>query len=159
MYFPGTALMYLPVIWLHLPYYAATLTAAGLCAGLFYLIVADVLDGALALLAVLILLGQGIFRLDAIMLLSQIPVLLLGLTMTLAWLRWRREKTVGMAGAAGAAARMGRHHPAGGCVLFCNRHRRGDGDGFMEPAGADVVEERGDCCRGGGAVSMPATGV
>lgn len=90
MYFPGTAILFAPTIWLGLPYYVGTLTAAGLCAGLLYLIVAEILDGAMALLAVAFMLSEGIFRLDAIMLLSQIPLLLLGLTMTFAWLRWRK---------------------------------------------------------------------
>jgi hypothetical protein len=94
MYFPGAALMFVPAVWLHLPYFVATLTAAGLCAGLLFLIVTEILDGAMALLAVLILLSEATFRLDAIMLLSQIPVLLLGLTMTWSWLRWRRSAMV-----------------------------------------------------------------
>ncbi|MDP9174742.1 MAG: hypothetical protein M3O30_12865 [Planctomycetota bacterium] len=104
MYFPGTAMMYVPVIWLHLPWVVATLAAGGLCAGLFYLVLTEMLDGAMALIAVLVLLSMGIFRLGAIMLLSQIPVLLLGLLMTFAWLQWRERREWAWMALLGAAA-------------------------------------------------------
>jgi hypothetical protein len=88
MYFPGAAIIYVPALLLHLPYYIAPLAASGICAALLYLIIADILDGASALLAVLILLSMGMFRMMSIMLMAQTPTLLLGLTMTWAVLRW-----------------------------------------------------------------------
>jgi hypothetical protein len=92
MYFPGAAMMYVPALLLHLPYYIAPLAASGLCAALLYLILTEILDGASALLAVLILLSMGMFRMMSIMLMAQIPTLVLGLMMTWAVLQWRRGK-------------------------------------------------------------------
>jgi Dolichyl-phosphate-mannose-protein mannosyltransferase len=91
MYFPGAAIMYVPALLLHLPYYIAPLLASGICAALLYLIITEILDGSSALLAVLILLSMGMFRMMSIMAMSQTPTLLLGLTMTWSLLRWRRE--------------------------------------------------------------------
>jgi hypothetical protein len=104
MFSPGTALMFVPAIWLHLPYYVGPLIASGLCVGAIYLIVADVLDGVLACLAALLLIAFSLFRMLSIMFLSQAPVLLLGMIMTLAYLRWRRQRRWGWAALLGAAA-------------------------------------------------------
>ncbi|MGD0463359.1 MAG: glycosyltransferase family 39 protein [Tepidisphaeraceae bacterium] len=90
MYFPGAAMMYVPALLLHLPYFIAPLAASGLCAALLYLIFTDILDGASALLAVLILLSMGMFRMMSIMLMAQTPTLLLGLAMIWSVLHWRR---------------------------------------------------------------------
>jgi 4-amino-4-deoxy-L-arabinose transferase-like glycosyltransferase len=75
---------------LHLPYHIAPLAASGICAALLYLIITEILDGSSAILAVLILLSMGMFRMMSIMAMSQTPTLLLGLTMTWSLLRWRR---------------------------------------------------------------------
>ncbi len=91
MYFPGAAIMYVPALLLHLPYFIAPLVASGICAALLYLIFTEILDGASGILAVLILLSMGMFRMMSIMLMAQTPTLLLGLAMTWAVLRWRRE--------------------------------------------------------------------
>jgi hypothetical protein len=104
MYFPGTALMYVPIIWLRLPYYVGPLIVYGLSAGILYLIVAELLDGGSAMLTVLLLLSLRIFRMTSIMFLAQGPVLLLGLVMTYACLRWRRNRSWGWAALLGAAA-------------------------------------------------------
>ena len=50
MYFPGTAIMYVPALLLHLPYIVAPLAASGLCAAMLYLIFTEILDGASAIL-------------------------------------------------------------------------------------------------------------
>jgi hypothetical protein len=89
MYFPGAAMMYVPALLLHLPYYVAPLVASGACAALLYLVFTEILDGGSALLAVLILLSMGMFRMMSIMLMAQTPTLLLGLGMTYAVLKWR----------------------------------------------------------------------
>jgi len=91
MYFPGAAMMYVPALLLHLPYYVAPLAASGVCAALLYLVFTEILDGASGLLAVLILLSMGMFRMMSIMLMAQTPTLLLGLAMTWAVLQWRRK--------------------------------------------------------------------
>ena len=86
-----------------MPFYAGPLIAAGLCVGLFYLIVGELLDGECACLAVILLLGIGMFRLMAVSLLSEMPMLLMGLAMVFAYLRWRQHFSVGWALALGAA--------------------------------------------------------
>jgi hypothetical protein len=92
MYFPGAAIMYVPALLLHLPYTVSTLAASGLCAAMLYLILTDILDGASAILGVLMLLALGMFRIMSIMVMSQIPMLLLGLVMTWTALQWSREE-------------------------------------------------------------------
>jgi hypothetical protein len=104
MYFPGAALMFVPTVWLHLPYYAGPLAASGLAAGALYLVIAEVLDGASGLLAVLLLLSLWRFRMLSIMMMSQPPALCLGLIMTFAWLRWRINHHWGWALLGGAAS-------------------------------------------------------
>jgi hypothetical protein len=91
MYFPGMAILFVPVLLLHLPYIVATLAASGLCAAMLYLILTDILDGASAILGVLMLLSMSMFRLMSIMLMAQIPMLLLGLVMTWAAIQWRQN--------------------------------------------------------------------
>lgn len=104
MYFPGAAMMYVPALLLHLPYFVAPLAASGLCAAMLYLIFTEILDGACGLLAVLILLSMGMFRMMSIMLMSQTPTLLLGLVMTWALMRWRNGRKSGWLIILGAAA-------------------------------------------------------
>jgi hypothetical protein len=99
MYFPGAAMMYVPALWLGLPYYAGPLAVSGLCAVMIYLVFSELLDGACALLAVLILLclpcapvQASMFRMLSIMPMAQTPALLLGLIMTWGVLRWRKDR-------------------------------------------------------------------
>jgi hypothetical protein len=91
MYFPGAAMMYAPALALHLPYVVGPVMASGLCAALVYLVFCEVLDGASALLAVLLLLSLPMFRMMSIMLMAQTPTLLLGLVMTWSVLKWRKR--------------------------------------------------------------------
>jgi hypothetical protein len=101
---PGTALLMLPGHWLHLPYWLTPLLAAGAVVGLLYRIVAEMFDGALGLLAALLLLGVSAFRWQALTAMSQVPILLAGLSLTWAWLTWRRGRRPGWAWAIGALA-------------------------------------------------------
>jgi Dolichyl-phosphate-mannose-protein mannosyltransferase len=91
MYFPGAAMLFAPALILHLPYVVAPLAASGLCAAMIYLVISELLDGSSGILAVLILLSMGMFRMMSIMLMAEIPILLFGLTMTFAFLRWRKR--------------------------------------------------------------------
>jgi hypothetical protein len=91
MYFPGAAMMYVPALWLHLPYLAGPLAVAGLAAAFLYLVISEILDGASGILAVLFLLSLKLFRVMSVTVMSQIPMLLLGLVMTWATLRWRQK--------------------------------------------------------------------
>ncbi|HTL28250.1 MAG TPA: hypothetical protein VL282_03475 [Tepidisphaeraceae bacterium] len=91
IYFPGTALMYAPSIWLKLPAWMLPLVFSGICVGLTYRIVCELVDGAAGILAAILILGTGEFRRIAIMNLGQPPSLLLGLMVIWAYLHWRRS--------------------------------------------------------------------
>jgi hypothetical protein len=90
MYFPGTALLYVPTAWLGLPFWTMPLAASAACVGLFYRLVYELIDGVYAAVAVIALLGLTKFRALSLMLFSQTPMLLFGLLLMLAYLRWRR---------------------------------------------------------------------
>jgi hypothetical protein len=92
VYFPGAAMMYVPQVWLHLPSPAGPLAVAGLCAGMLYLMIGEALDGGSALLGVLLLLSLRLFRILSILFIAQLPMLLLGLTMTFATLQWQKDR-------------------------------------------------------------------
>ena len=108
---PGTALLLVPAHWLHLPYWLVPLLEAGVAAGLLYRVVTEFFDGALGLLAVLLLLGVSDFRWQALTAMSQIPVLLAGLLLVWAWIKWRSAP-----GPAGRGDRraggLGGHYPS-----------------------------------------------
>jgi hypothetical protein len=89
IYFPGTAIMYAPFVWLHLPFWWMPLIVASLCVGMCYLVTTRVIDGVAGLLAALLLLSLQWFRYVAFMVMSQPVMLLLGLSMVWAWLHWR----------------------------------------------------------------------
>jgi hypothetical protein len=101
---PGTALLLVPAHWLHLPYWLTPLLAAGAVVGLLYLIVTELFDGVAGLLAALLLLGVSAFRWQALTAMSHVPVLLLGLALTRAWLKWRDGMRPRWAWAIGALA-------------------------------------------------------
>jgi hypothetical protein len=88
MYFPGAAMMFVPALWLHLPWFVGPLAASGLCVALVYLTLAEVLDGASGILGVLMLVSIGVFRMISTMAMANAPALALGLAMTYAALRW-----------------------------------------------------------------------
>jgi len=92
MYFPGTALMYAPTVWLHLPFWVLPVIAAGACVGLTYRLITELIDGVAGMLAALMMTSLPAFRSLSLMLLSQTPMLLLGLLLIWAWLRWRTER-------------------------------------------------------------------
>lgn len=98
LYFPGAALLYVPTIWLGLPTWFMPALVAGAIVGLSYRVIAELIDGSAGLLAALVLVTLEYFRVYSVLLTSHEPVLLLGLAMTWAWLRWRQ--------AVGANARL-----------------------------------------------------
>jgi hypothetical protein len=107
MYFPGTALAEVPVIWLGLPYWVSPVLCAAAAAGFFYSIAAEMFDGAMALLATLLLVGRPIFGEVALMLVSEMPTLLALLITIWAWLRWRKKRDLRWAALIGAAVGWG----------------------------------------------------
>src|SRR5688500_786114 len=104
IYFPGSALMYAPGVWLGLPPWVMPVIVSGLATGLAYLLATRLIDGVAGLLVVLLLLACQWFRLNATLVMSQPPMMLLGLGMLLAWLRWRETKDVKWAALIGACA-------------------------------------------------------
>jgi hypothetical protein len=103
-YFPGTALMYVPTIWLHLPTWVLPVLAAGSVVGLVYRILTELIDGAAGALGALWVVSLSWFRMASILLMSQIPALLLGLIMLWAWLHWRKTRRPAWLLLIGAAA-------------------------------------------------------
>jgi len=89
IYFPGTALLYTPLVWTHLPVWLGPIFISGASVWLLYRIVTELLDGQGGVLAILLLLGISRFRMLSTMILSQLPVMFLGLLMVWGWLCWR----------------------------------------------------------------------
>jgi hypothetical protein len=104
MYFPGAAMMMAPTFWLGVPYFLAPLAESGLCAAMLYLVITEVLDGASGILAAILLVSVGSFRMMSIMAMANTPSLLLGLTMTFAYLNWRQRRGTGWLILLGAAS-------------------------------------------------------
>ncbi len=88
-YFPGTALLHVPGIWLGLPPWITSLLVAAIVAGLLFRVVVELLNGPAALAAVLLLWTDGRYRTLSIMTLAQMPLLMWGLAATVAWLKSR----------------------------------------------------------------------
>jgi hypothetical protein len=103
-YFPGTALMYAPTIWLHWPTWVLPVVASGAIVGLLYRLITDLVDGAAGLLTAMLMASLSWFRMLSILLFSQVPMLLLGLLLFWAWLRWREKQRAGWLIAIGAFA-------------------------------------------------------
>ena len=93
MQFPGTSMLYVPGIWLHLPYWVTSIAIAGASLGLFYYIIAQLIDGIAGILAAMMLLGVLEFRYLSVMVLSNPAVLVLGLLTLCAWIRWRMHQS------------------------------------------------------------------
>ena len=125
-YFPGTALLYVPGIWLGLPPYVTSVLVAAVVAGLLFHVAVGLLDGPAAVAAVLLLWTDGRYRTLSVMTLAQMPLLMWGLAATVAWLRWR----------------VGRAHrwalAIGGCLGMAAITRPLDALCFAIPIGLDV---------------------
>ena len=103
-YFPGTAMLYAPAVWLHWPTWVMPVLSAGAVVGLMYRVVTDLVDGVAGALAALWITSLSWFRMLSILLMSQVPELLFGLLMVWAWLRWRSSRRAGWLLLIGAAA-------------------------------------------------------
>ena len=88
-YFPGTALLYVPGIWLHLPPWITSLVIAAVVAGLLAYIVTKMIDGVAGVVAVILLLSCQMFRELSLMVMAQTPLLMYGLLAVVFWLQWR----------------------------------------------------------------------
>ena len=104
IYFPGTALMNVPGVWLGQASWFMPVLLAALAVALSYRVAAELVDGLAGLLVSLLILSTELFRVHSTMVMAQIPVMLLGLLMAWAWLRWRRERSSQWAATVGAFA-------------------------------------------------------
>lgn len=104
IYFPGAALMNVPGVWLRQPSWFMPVFLAALAIAMSYRVTAELVDGSAGLMAALLILSSNLFRVHSTMVMAQIPVMLLGLLMAWAWLRWRCEHRFRWAVAVGAFA-------------------------------------------------------
>jgi hypothetical protein len=107
IYFPGTAMVYAPAMLLHAqPWIVAVLIAAA-AVGMTYRVTTELTDGLLGCLAALMLVSLTRFRHLSVMVMSHPLMLLLGLLMVWAHLRWRGgRRRPGWAVVIGAIAGM-----------------------------------------------------
>ncbi len=92
IYFPGTAILYVPSIWLGWPAWLMPVMTAAAVVGLLYRIVTEMVDGVAGALSAVLLVSLSWFRMLSVMLMSQVPLMLMGLLMLWAWLRWRENR-------------------------------------------------------------------
>jgi hypothetical protein len=90
--FPGSSIFFVSAIWLHVPTWIIPVLIAGAIVGLIYRIVTELTDGVGGFVAAMLVVSLSWFRMLSIMLMSQLPVLLLGLVMMWAYLRYRRRR-------------------------------------------------------------------
>jgi hypothetical protein len=92
IYFPGTALLTAPTIWIGAPFWLMPWLAASGAAAIFFLIAAELFGPTFGILGFLTLIGLYLYRYVAFMLLSEMPLLLANMIVIWAWLRWRQKK-------------------------------------------------------------------
>ncbi|HEV8606538.1 MAG TPA: hypothetical protein VGQ99_14285 [Tepidisphaeraceae bacterium] len=92
IYFPGAALLFVPEIWLHLPLITFPICAAGAAVGLTYWILARLIDPVSALVGALLMISVQMLRMASIMVMSNVPVLLMGLLLIFSFMHWQRER-------------------------------------------------------------------
>ncbi len=100
-YFPGTALFYVPGVWLKLAPWATSTTIAGLAMAMLYLVITRLIDGVSGLLAVLLALSLHELRGISVMTMSHPVMLLLLLSTIWAYLRWCERSSIRWAAAIG----------------------------------------------------------
>jgi hypothetical protein len=94
IYFPGTALVLTPGVWLGLKFWVIPAIVCGAAVGLLYRVVAELLDGVSGILAALLLLSLTEFRYVSLTVMSHGMMVFWGLALVWAWLKWRRAPTV-----------------------------------------------------------------
>ena len=73
IYFPGTAMLHVPGVWLGLPTWVTPVVIAGAVVGMTYRVVSELLDGVAGLLAAMILLANSSFRVFSTVAMAQLP--------------------------------------------------------------------------------------
>lgn len=95
MYFPGTAMLLTPGVWLGLPTWMMPLLLSGGAVAMAFRLFRELIDGAAGLVAAVMFVGLSLLRMLSVMSLSAVPALLLGMLVVYAWLRWRRQRGSG----------------------------------------------------------------
>jgi hypothetical protein len=90
--FPGTAFFYVPALWLHVTPWKWAIGLAAATVGLFYRVVAEMVDGLAGLLAAAMLGMLSMLHYISTMVLAQTPLLFLALAAIWAYLRWRQSQ-------------------------------------------------------------------
>ena len=90
IYFPGTALLLTPTVWFGLPYWFMPAIYSAAAVGLLYRVLTEAFDGVAGVLGAMLLLSSALFREVALLPMSHNVMLMLALSATYAWLRWRR---------------------------------------------------------------------
>lgn len=104
MYFPGTALAYAPSVWLGAPPWMFSFLFAALSVGMMYRVLAELVDESSGLMGAFLLIGAIQFRRLSTMVMSHMLMLLMGLVLTWAFLRWRETKSLKWAAVCGMVA-------------------------------------------------------
>lgn len=146
MYFPGSAMVYAVGLLLHWPHWVIPMLIAAACVAMLYRVVAETVDGLSGLLAALWLVSLLWFRHHSTMYMSHPVLLLIGLMMFWAYLRWRRSNRlmwallIGMIAGFGAITRpadaLCYAAPIGIAMLYALRGRR---LGFLAATGVIIV--------------------
>ena len=91
IYFPGTALLFTPLMMLGLSKAAVALLLTGAAAALAYRVLAEAADGLTAVCVAVLLPATFQIYNHCVMIMGNIPALALGLAMVWTWLRWRQS--------------------------------------------------------------------
>ena len=92
IYFPGTAMFFVPAVWLGWQMWILPLVMSGGIVAMLYRVIAELIDGVAGILAVFWIIALSPFRTFSVMVMSHLPMLFLGLLMVWAWLHWRRGR-------------------------------------------------------------------
>lgn len=92
MYFPGPSLLYALTLLAHLPLWTMSVLISGLAVAVIFLVVTDLTDVIGGLLAVLMTIGNELFRRLSIMTFGYPLILLLSISAVWSWLRWRKTQ-------------------------------------------------------------------
>jgi hypothetical protein len=108
-YFPGTAMFYVPGVWLGIPDWITSLIIAGAVSGMTCLVTMELFDGdgTAGISASILLLATSSIHDLGTWVLAHEPVMLCALVILFAWLQWRATGPRGWAVAMGMAAGLG----------------------------------------------------
>jgi hypothetical protein len=107
IYFPGASLLMVPGVWLGLAFWVVPVIACGCAVGVLYRVISEMIDGVAGILASLLLVSLTEFRYVSMAAMSHGIMVLWGLSLVWAWLRWRRTPTLRWALALGVFAGWG----------------------------------------------------